>query len=28
LDNSRLSEFVHLAEQAHMACDFNWVITN
>jgi hypothetical protein len=22
LDNSRLSEFVHLAECAHMACDF------
>ncbi len=23
LDNSRLSEFVHLAESAHMVCDFN-----
>ncbi len=22
LDNSRLSEFVHLAESAHFACDF------
>ena len=22
LDNSRLSEFVHLAECAHLACDF------
>ena len=22
LDNTRLSEFVHLAECAHMACDF------
>ena len=22
LDNSRLSEFVHLAERAHLACDF------
>ena len=22
LDNSRLSEFVHLAESAHLACDF------
>jgi hypothetical protein len=22
LDNSRLSEFVHLAERAHFACDF------
>ena len=23
LDNTRLSEFVHLAESAHMVCDFN-----
>ena len=23
LDNSRLSEFVHLAESAHLACDFS-----
>ena len=23
LDNSRLSEFVHLAESAHFACDFS-----
>ena len=22
LDNTRLSDFVHLAESAHMACDF------
>jgi hypothetical protein len=22
LDNSRLSDFVHLAERAHLACDF------
>ena len=22
LDNTRLSEFVHLAERAHLACDF------
>jgi len=22
LDNSRLSDFVHLAESAHLACDF------
>lgn len=22
LDNTRLSEFVHLAESAHLACDF------
>ena len=27
LDNSRLSDFVHLAESAHMACDFWYVIT-
>jgi len=23
LDNSRLSDFVHLAERAHLACDFS-----
>ena len=22
LDNSRLSDFVHMAERAHLACDF------
>ena len=22
IDNSRLSDFVHLAERAHLACDF------
>ena len=22
LDNARLSDFVHLAERAHLACDF------
>ena len=23
LDNNRLSDFVHLAERAHLACDFS-----